>query len=203
MRDRWLNLTARFGHQEVAEPLYCIIESLYAHPPRPYHNLTHISACLDLLDRCRSLTQQPDAIELALWMHDCVYVPGRKDNEERSAQIARVFARELNVAPAQAAAIEAWILATRHTQPPASPDEALVLDIDMAILASPADVYDAYTNAIRREFALATDEQFKAGRAAFLKSQLAQPAVFFTPALKAELEPPARANMERELAALS
>jgi len=203
MRDRWHALACRLNAQQAAEPLYSVIEALYAHPVRPYHNLTHIQACLDLLENHRSQTKQPEAVELALWMHDCVYIPGRGDNEERSAQIAHMFTHEMNIEPSTGKAIEAWILATRHTAPPTTPDEALVLDIDMSILASPPDAYDAYTRAIRTEFAFATDEQFRAGRAAFLKLQLAHPAIFFTPTLHAHFEGPARSNMARELATLS
>ncbi|MFT3683549.1 MAG: hypothetical protein QM783_01275 [Phycisphaerales bacterium] len=202
MRERWHKLADRLNARESADPLFDALDALYAHPPRPYHNLTHIAACLDLLDQHRNLTKQPEAVELALWMHDCVYVPGRKDNEERSAKIARVFANQMNIDAATTDAIEQWILATRHTSAPTTPDESLILDIDMSILAAaPAD-YDTYTRNIRTEFAFATDEQFKAGRGAFLRTLLTHPAIFFTPELHARFEQPARANIQRELAAI-
>lgn len=206
LRGRWLAFVARVGTTNIdateADALFFAIEALYAHPPRAYHNLTHIAACLDVLDAHRALASQPEAIELALWLHDCVYVPGRTDNESRSATIAAMFARGLGIEPRAIDDISAWIIATKHGSPPASGDEALVLDIDMAILASPGEQYAAYTRAIRAEFAFASDEQFRAGRAAFVRAMLVRPSIFHTPLLATEFEAAARANLDCELSTL-
>lgn len=203
LRGRWLAFVARVGTTHVdateADALFFAIESLYSHPPRAYHNLTHIASCLDVLDAHRALASQADAIELALWLHDCVYVPGRTDNESRSATIAAMFARELGFATRATADISAWIIATKHASPPASADEALVLDIDMAILASPAEQYAAYTRAIRTEFAFASDDQFRAGRTAFVRELLNRPRLFHVAELHDVLEVAARENLAREL----
>lgn len=203
LRGLWLAFVARVGTTHIettdADALFFAIESLYANPLRAYHNLAHIAACLDVLDTYRHLAIQPDAIELALWLHDCVYVAGRADNESRSATIAAMFARELGFAPHAIADITAWIIATKHVLPPATADEALLLDIDMAILASPAEQYDAYTRAIRAEFAYASDEQFCAGRAAFVRELLERPRIFHVAQLHDALEGAARENLAREL----
>src|SRR5678816_399728 len=87
MRERWMVLCARIGRGD-ADTLFALLESQYTHPPRAYHSLQHVSACLSMLDGCRGLALHADELEFALWLHDCVYIPQRKDNEERSAAVA-------------------------------------------------------------------------------------------------------------------
>ncbi|MDN0076394.1 hypothetical protein QU481_16085 [Crenobacter sp. SG2303] len=36
------------------------------------------------LDIARAVIHDPDAVELALWCHDVIYIPGAQDNERRS-----------------------------------------------------------------------------------------------------------------------
>lgn len=180
-----------------------ILRALYDHPPRAYHSLTHITTCLDTLDTDRHLASEPDLVEFALFLHDCVYDAPARDNETRSADIAVTMLRELGAPDHTIAAVRTLILATRHTGEPLSGDEALVADIDMAILASPSAEYDAYSRAIRSEFAFAPDTDYRTGRAAFLRSLLARPAIFHTDLIREALEFRARANIARELGTLA
>ncbi len=202
MRDRWIALCRRIGGGGDAEALFILLEGLYANPPRAYHNLGHIAACLGVLDRHRGLATDPDSVEFALWLHDCVYEPMRKDNEERSARTAALFARELHAPAGFADALASLIDATRHTGAALACDAALVADIDMSILASPAAEYDAYAGAIRREYALVPDAEYRAGRAAFLQGLLGGRAIFHTAMLKSMSEAAARENIARELLTL-
>ncbi|MDT1091345.1 hypothetical protein RNM29_33455, partial [Pseudomonas aeruginosa] len=72
---------------------------------------------------------------LALWTHDLVYDTPRQDNEAASAAST---ARGL--APAGRAALRPalreLIMATGHQAPPGDADAALVVDLDLAILAA-------------------------------------------------------------------
>lgn len=181
--------------------LWSILDALYSHPPRAYHNLTHIGDCLDTFDRFRPLAKNPDLIELALWLHDSIYFPDRKDNEERSAAVAGIFCREFGHAR-MAGPVSVLILATRHTGDPLSGDAALIADIDMAILAAPAAEYGRYAAAIRAEYSFAPDEDYRRGRAAFIRGLLSRPVIYWT-AARNEFEEPARANLGAELAKLT
>ena len=80
---------------------------------------------------------------------------------------------------------------------------ALLVDLDLAILAAPAERYAAYAAAIRREYAHVPEDQFRAGRAAVLAGFLARPRLYASPALAARWEAPARANLAAECAALA
>lgn len=181
--------------------LSLILQSLYHHPPRAYHSLEHIAACVDTLDHWRHLAVEPDLVEFALLLHDCIYDPRARDNEARSADIAALFLRALG-APAAIDTVRALILATRHTGEPLAGDEALTADIDMSILGAAPPDYDAYARAVRAEYASVPESEYRAGRSRFLRALLARQHIFHTPALRGTLEPAGRANAERELAAL-
>src|SRR5262245_28362808 len=114
MRERWEALCRRLGSAGDPATLFLVLEALYANPPRAYHSLTHVAACLGTLNEFRALAPAPDEAEFALWLHDCVYEPLRKDNEARSAAVAGLFARELGSEPGLHGRIAALIDATRH-----------------------------------------------------------------------------------------
>jgi predicted metal-dependent HD superfamily phosphohydrolase len=155
-----------------------------------------------VLDEVSGVAEAPDLVEFALWLHDAVYVPGAADNEERSAARAEQFLATLHAA-AHAATVRGLILATRHAARPARPDERLVADIDLAVLACPTVAYDAYAAAIRAEYAAVPDADFRAGRRGFLQALLARPALYHTPLLHARCEAAARRNLARELQQLA
>jgi predicted metal-dependent HD superfamily phosphohydrolase len=175
------------------------LRALYSQPPRAYHNLEHIAQLLAVFDGVARLAEDRDLVEFAIWLHDCVYVAERADNEERSEDAAGMIAGLLGCAPEFIARVRACIAATRHSNPPGRGDTALVADIDLSILGAPAAEYDAYRHAIRREFAFASDEQFLAGRTAFVLRMLDKDRIYATPHFFRTLEAPARVNLHREL----
>jgi predicted metal-dependent HD superfamily phosphohydrolase len=202
MRERWQALATILNASADADALFTLIEALYSNPPRAYHNLTHIAVCLQLLDEHRGLAEDAGAVELALCLHDCIYDPRRSDNEARSAAISRVFARELSLAPARAARVESLIMATTHRAPSLKGDEALVADIDMAILGAPPDEYSAYAAAIRQEYSFVSEADYRKGRGDFLRKLLARGPLFHLAQFEARLGAGARRNIDAELQSL-
>jgi predicted metal-dependent HD superfamily phosphohydrolase len=201
MLNRWQQLCSRLVAPGNGGALFTILESLYAHPPRAYHNLDHVRACLDVLEEARPLAQSADAVELALWLHDCVYDATRGDNEARSAEVAGIFCRELHTNADLAARVHTLIMATRHQSVDLSGDEALIADIDLAGLAAPWEEFDANTWAIRKEYSFASDADFRRGRANFFRGMLRKPVIYFSP-LRDKYEAAARINMARSIEAL-
>ncbi|NJN35360.1 MAG: hypothetical protein HC817_15010 [Saprospiraceae bacterium] len=63
----------------------------YDSPRRFYHDLTHIVALLKMWEIKKAHFLDPDVVYLAIWFHDAVYDAWKSDNEERSADLARVF----------------------------------------------------------------------------------------------------------------
>lgn len=169
----------------------------YAEPDRHYHVAAHLETVLDLLDDWRA----DDDLILAAWYHDAVYRPWRRDNEARSAALARRDLREAGLASERCARIAAAVLATRRHVAD-DPAIAPLLDADLAILGAAADSYRRYAADVRAEYAHVPGPLFRIGRRAFLESVLARPAIFATPPARERFEVAARRNLADELAGL-
>ncbi|TPK23391.1 hypothetical protein FJ872_03390 [Mesorhizobium sp. B2-5-9] len=181
---------------------------LYKAGDRHYHNLAHIEAMLGLAGDYRTLLDDPEAVEAAIWFHDAVYDSRAKDNEAQSAALAeqklagRIDAGRLSH-------VSAMILATATHQVPlfddvaATRDASLFLDMDLSILGAAPDAFDAYERAVRHEYGWVEEPMWRAGRGAVLKSFLARPHIFHTQEFRQRFEPQARRNMARSLQALT
>lgn len=196
---RWSDLWNEIGVPPDRQPSSGPLLAAYAGRDRFYHNLAHLAQCLDHLARVRPQLQDPWAVEAALWFHDFVYDPGRKDNEQRSAEEAVRTITPLLDDLEQAERVRALILATRHDREPQTSDQQYIMDIDLAILGASAGKYDAYERAIRREYAHVPDEVFRTRRADLLRRFLDRPHIYFTPSFQAAYEDLARANLKRAL----
>ena len=90
--DRFRALWSRCLPPEVKMdviPVYDDLVRRYNEPDRRYHGWAHLTHCLREFDRAAVQMEIPDAVELALWFHDAVYVPCARDNEQRSADLFR------------------------------------------------------------------------------------------------------------------
>jgi len=172
----------------------------YRQPQRHYHTLQHLHECLERLAACRHLAQHPGEVELALWLHDAVYQPRRHDNERLSALWAQRALEDAGAAPAVAQRVGALVMATAHAALPATPDERLIVDIDLSILGAPPARFAQYEEQVRREYAWVPAWLYRRKRRAVLGSFLARQPLYATEALRAQLEQAARDNLRRSLA---
>jgi len=177
----------------------------YASPGRHYHTWAHIEACLR---EAHDLAfDDAPAVYAALLFHDAIYVAGAKDNEAQSARLAATRLQgHAHFDAARIARVEHLIMLTAsHAALPAvAPgDDQKLIDIDLSILATPAEAYRRYARDVRREWVprVVSGEQYAQGRAAFLRGMLAAPRIFHSADFAAR-EAAARANIERELRAL-
>lgn len=183
------------------------LTALYQAPDRHYHSIRHIQALLGLLDAHRAALADPEAVDAAIWFHDAIYDSRRKDNETASAALAADKLRG-HVDDARLARIVAMIEATATHQVPdienqsARQDATLFLDMDLSILGAPAEAFDAYEAAVRREYGWVSEADWRAGRAAVLRNFLARQHIFYSDIFTTLFEAQARANMERSLKAL-
>ena len=221
MRRRWLAFCRRAGAAQREGEAFADLDRRYRQPGRHYHTWAHVGACLRALRWARPGLEQSgaQALELAVWFHDSVYEAGRGDNEEASAALALRWAEALGLPPELGRRAAGLILATRHTQAAGRPSrrpvgraapiplqedpaEALLRDIDLAVLGAGRARYLRYERGIAREYSGLPPEGFREGRAELLRGFLARPALYSTPGFRRRLERRARRNLARALARL-
>ena len=179
-----------------------------AEPHRAYHGQRHIDILLDWHKQVRAHLHSPDAVELAIWYHDAIYVPLRPDNETASAALLRADLAGL-ADPALIETAAVLILATqRHDIPPGisqnlAHDCAWFLDMDLAILGADPETFTWYDAAIRTEYAAVPDPEWRARRPKILGSFLARDRLYLTDVFHTRLDAPARANLRAAIAALT
>ncbi len=175
-------------------------------PHRRYHTATHVMWVLRHVDRLAA-SRAPDhldlpAVRLAVLYHDAVYDPTRSDNEAVSAALSARVADQLGWPADRAAVVHRLVLATA-AHAPAAPDEAVLVDADLAVLGAEPKDYTAYVAGVRSEYRHVDAAQWTIGRTAVLRRFLDAPVIFHTELMRDERESRARANLTAELASLS
>jgi len=187
-----------FGFAE-NESEYNSITNQYSETYRAYHNVQHISDCLEKLDLfCKEL-ENWNVIELAIWFHDAVYNPYAKNNELNSADVAVDFLRKAGAKESLFERVTNLILATRHNSTATSEEEKIISDIDLSILGASPDVYERYSKNIRKEYKLIPSTIFRKKRKEILTEFLEREPLFQTPLFRNRFEKQAKENIKREL----
>jgi predicted metal-dependent HD superfamily phosphohydrolase len=191
----------------ISEAIRAELVHAYSAPDRHYHSLGHIEALFGLMRDNLTFLSDPVAVEAAVWFHDAIYDTHRNDNEARSADLARERLSG-RAAAEQMERIAAMISATANHALPSFPDGraasdcALFLDMDLAILASPAAQFAAYEAAVRLEYGWVPEPMWIAGRRRVLEGFLARPNIYASPQFRSRCEAAARQNLVQALAAL-
>lgn len=177
---------------------------LYDQSWRRYHNRDHIwnvRAFVKTLRIVQGLEPcSPGALDLAVTLHDIIYVPAQAGCEEASALLAESYNCPL--------AGRLIRLTEKHNPAEDDPDGILLCNADLMGLATSVRQYDHNTLLIRQEIYMyqhgvllstGVPKGWNAGRSAWLESFLARPKIFHGPNMEF-LEQRARENMTRELA---
>jgi predicted metal-dependent HD superfamily phosphohydrolase len=175
------------------------LKTLYDDPPRVYHNWNHAVACVSLGVEYKL---PPPAI-MALFYHDCVYIPGCGLNEEESTvRLREHFSEDPPVNPkkSQLDLIAYLIMSTKHEGVPGTLLEAYVRDIDMSILGQDEATFAAYDRAIRQENIRVPEEMYEEKRIAFLSGLFRKERIFYTSELHHAYEAQARFNISARIA---
>ena len=180
------------------------LKARHAEVHRHYHTWAHVDALLTWMEEITGQINDPHAVELAVLFHDAVYDPQSTDNEARSAEL---MMSELDGLVPQAALEKAkiLILATVGHQLPRTADNLLVsdcaffLDMDLSVLGTQTAVFDAYEQAIRKEYSFVPAEDYRKGRSAILRSFLERDQLYFTRYFHDRLEQQARSNLSRSI----
>ena len=145
-------------------------ETAYGSVLRPYHNLDHLVHGLSEINVWAANTNtnasENDVATLkkAFWFHDAAYdVPHKLiSNEEASARLWI----EAELATDDVEGPASLIRATDHLQSNTitHPLKDVMLSIDLAILGQRDSIYDAYSHAVRIEYAIVEENIFRENR---------------------------------------
>jgi predicted metal-dependent HD superfamily phosphohydrolase len=149
----------------------------YSEPQRHYHTGQHLNECLHEFNEARALCMDALLVELAIWFHDVVYDPRAQDNEERSAGLAAECLRFAKAGDEICLVVTGLVLATKH-HVAATPDQALLIDVDLSIFGKPANRYEEYERQIREEYAWVPARVFAEKRAEVLQRFLDRPRIY-------------------------
>jgi predicted metal-dependent HD superfamily phosphohydrolase len=169
---------------------------------RRYHTLRHLGDCLALFEEFALQAGHPAEVEIALWFHDAVYDLRARDNEARSAAWADEALAGAGVDATTRHRVHALVMATCHAASPATDDERLLVDIDLAILGATPERFDEYEVQVRQEYAWVPGPLFRRKRRGILQGFLARPALYTTEAFRQRFEAQARDNLRRSVARL-
>ena len=178
------------------------VAAAYATPGRAYHTIDHVH---EVLERCAEVARDlgwrnPTEVFLAVLFHDAVYDPRRKDNEARSADLARAaIARHLHAVDIDTPLVTRLIEATAHhgrlAENDVDPEAALFLDCDMAIVGASSDRFRAYDAGVANEYAHVPRLLYWYMRRRFLLGLLRKERIFLSDYFHRRLDPQARRNL--------
>lgn len=200
LKATFLDLLKPFSDQEsTVYSLWEEIENSYTHRQRYYHNLKHLETMLELLIPLKSLIHDWESVLFALYYHDIIYNPLKRNNEKRSAELAVKRLLSFAIPSKIIGDCKDHIMATQHHLLSLNNDTNIFIDADMAILGQSWEKYIGYSQSVRKEYAVYPDLIYNAGRKAVLKSFLDKGKIFKTELFQSRFEEQARANILKEL----
>jgi pantetheine-phosphate adenylyltransferase len=210
LKNKWNMLWERVGAKGNSETIFQDLVSRYTESHRKYHTLQHIKSCLNELDLCRSLIEQPDAVEVAIWFHDAIHegsntkVAGTTNDECDSADLAQTILTHMGLDKDVIDHVTSLILSTRHKDLPKTQDEKFMVDIDLAILGRSERIFDIYERNIRLEYGWVSDNEFVIGRTKVLSKFLppCRSSIFQTEFFQERYETNAVKNLTRSIVQL-
>lgn len=190
----------KFNKKGSGWDFYREIAKVYAKLKRFYHTFEgHIEMCLKEFWRVKKFAKNPEAVMMALVLHDVIMDFRRSDNEEKSAEFARDILKRMNAPEEFQEEVAELILATKHEAVPVSEDAKMVVDIDLSILAKNRWQFYRYEKNIRKEYAFVPEETFRTKRAEILEKFLERPQIFSLEYFREKYEERARKNLERSI----
>ncbi|MDO7896005.1 HD domain-containing protein [Pseudomonas citrulli] len=198
----WACVWAALGVQCPPRDTHQALIEHYGEPHRAYHTDQHLEECLRIRRSTDAPCQSAAEIDLALWFHDAIYAPRRHDNELRSAQWLDAVARESGLDDATRRRLHDLVMVTRHDGAPATVDEAVLVDTDLAILGASPERFEEYDQQVRREYRHVPWFLYRRKRRQILEGFLARERLYATAAYFDAFEQQARTNLARAIGCL-
>jgi len=213
LSERWNRLSTRLHLREPeARNTGAQLIAMHDGKGRYYHTTEHLLDVLQKLDWAKEALSKNgetanlpadardkmfDTIELALWYHDAVYDPTRKDNEEKSRNLLLADAPRLGIYDDMTKEAAALVDLTAHHARAETLAERILTDCDLSILGADPAVFDRYDANIGKEYSHVPKPAYQTGRRKVLKSFADQNHIFKTHAFRDAFEDKARQNLTR------
>jgi len=194
------NLISKYSDNEILKTDYWKeIEQSYSQKSRKYHNLIHLENMILELEEVKDKISNYDSLLFSIFYHDIIYKATSKDNEEKSAEIAKIRLENITISSDKISKIYNQILATKSHKRSEDSDTNFLLDADLAILGQDWKIYENYIQQIRKEYSIYPDFMYKPGRKKVITHFLEFEEIFKTDYFKKKYEENARENIQREL----
>jgi len=200
LKDTFIQLTIPYSsdHNVIAY-LWREIEQQYNQSKRFYHTFTHLQNLLEQLEPLRNQVDDWESVMFALFYHDIVYNVLKKNNEEKSAELAKKRLSQIKVSDPVIQKTVELVLATESHKLHQSNDINLFTDADLSVLGSDWNAYSVYSRQVRKEYGIYPDLVYKPGRKKVLLYFLGLNNIYKTAFFAGKFENQARSNLRREL----
>jgi len=140
-------------------------------------------------------------LSFSIFFHDVIYKALRKNNEEKSAEVAEKALKEFNVNIGFIQKCKDQINSTNKHIPLNSSDTdcQLLIDFDLEILSRDWERYKLYTRQIRKEYKIVPYPIYRKGRKEAMLKFLKRDTIFYTEYYQKNKEEKARENIKREI----
>lgn len=203
LKDHFMALVSHYSPDKIlANTLWEEIETHYSSKGRHYHSLKHLENLLVQLESVRSQIQDWDTVMFAMYYHDIIYKSTRKDNEEKSADVAAERLKGINYPEANIELCITHIIATKKHERHSNNDVNYFTDADLSILGSDAESYAKYAKQVRAEYSIYPDFVYNPGRKKALQHFLEMDWIFKTEEFRKKFEGQARRNITIEVGQL-
>ena len=153
---------------------------------------------MSYFDACKPHAKFADAVEFAIWFHDCIYKLGACDNEALSRDW---FVKQTKdyIVPAMIDCVDKLIMDTRHLSVPDSDDGKLIADIDLTSFGLPWDEYMHDSRAVQSEYPRISNGCEIQSKILFLEKLLDDGQIYYSDYYLAHFEEKAQNNVKKHL----
>jgi predicted metal-dependent HD superfamily phosphohydrolase len=194
------NLARKYAsRQTLSDSLWSEVVAHYVEKKRYYHNILHLENILQELDAVKDRIDDWETTVFSIAYHDIIYKATAKDNEEKSATLAKIRLQEISFPQTRINKCEQMILATKRHTISNDSDTNYFTDADLSILGKPWDLYRQYFTQVRQEYSIYPDLLYKPGRKKVLQHFLNMKQIFKTRHFYELYESKARINLRQEM----
>lgn len=176
---------------------------------RSFYNCRYLAYVLERVDELEGTTSEADLLRLAVAYRGIRGEMGWEESRppnQITISLAALRAEELldlGVNAEQVTRIQALVeQLANHTPVPGDLSAYILVDADLALLASPPQQYRDFLSLLRRQASQMSDEEFLRSRRELITTLLERPRIFSTP-LASQWENAAHENLEAELSGIT